>query len=335
MPLTPIVVTVGEPAGIGPDCILLAWKHRPEAFENACVCTPAAWLAERAALLGMSPGAAPPLVDVDGPEAAPGAIACWNPGVEPGQVAPGQPSPATAPAVIGCIEAAARACMDDRAAAMVTGPIDKSVLRDAGFDFPGHTEFLAHLAGVPRVVMMLASDALRVALVTTHMALRDVPGALDEQGVLETLAITARELERRLGIERPRLALCALNPHGGEAGHFGDEEIRVLAPAARRAREAGLDVTGPLPADSLFAAGRREAFDAIVCCYHDQALIPLKALSFGDAVNITLGLPFVRASVDHGTAPERAGTGEVSYSSLVAALEMARAMRSRQAEKPS
>ncbi len=331
MSAAPILLTAGEPAGIGSDCILLARLHAPDAFENVCVCAPIEWLSERAALLDVDV----PLVEVDAPRARPEALACWNPCVEPGSVTAGHPRKDTAAAVIGCIEAAARACLDGRAAALVTGPIDKSVLRDAGFDFPGHTEFLAHLAGVRRVVMMLASESLRVALITTHMALREVPDALDEDGVFETLLITARELERRFGIANPGLALCALNPHAGEAGHFGDEEQRILAPAVRRARAEHVNASGPWPADSLFAAERRKDFDAIVCCYHDQALIPLKALSFGDAVNVTLGLPFIRTSVDHGTALERAGTGEVSYSSLVAALTMARAMQSRPTERQS
>ncbi len=331
MPLAPLLVTVGEPAGIGPDCVLLAWKNRPDLFVDACICAPPEWMDGRAAALGVDAR----IEETNAPRVGGECLLCWNPGVSPGRVTAGAPAAATASAVVGCIEAAARACMAGRAAAMVTGPIEKAVLRDAGFDFPGHTEFLAHLAGAPRVVMMLASRTLRVALMTTHLALRDVPDALSVECVLDTLRITDHDMQRRFGIARPRLGLCALNPHGGEAGHFGDEEARVLAPAVRRAREAGLDVTGPLPSDTLFAPGRRDDFDAIVCCYHDQALIPLKALSFGEAVNVTLGLPFVRTSVDHGTALDRAGTGEVSYSSLVAALDMARAMQPEQMEKPS
>jgi len=216
--------------------------------------------------------------------------------------------------------------MEKKACAMVTGPIEKSVLRDAGFGFPGHTEFLAYLANVSEVVMMLASCELRVALLTTHMALADVPSSLNVEDTLETIRITHFNLLHSFNIAHPKLALCGLNPHAGESGHFGREEIDILQPAAEQARSSGIDVIGPLPADTLFAAANRKKLDAIVCCYHDQGLIPLKALSFGDAVNITLGLPFIRTSVDHGTALNRAGSGKISYSSFTAALHLARNM---------
>jgi len=321
--VSPILITLGEPAGIGADCALLAFQSEPEAFAGTCVCAPAAWLKDRASLLGISVA----IHEVDAPESSSLALNCWNPGVDDAvAIIPGISQKETASAVIQCIEAAARACMEKKARAMVTGPIEKSVLRNAGFDFPGHTEFLAHLAGVPKVVMMLASRELRVALLTTHMALADVPASLSVEDTLETLRITHHDLQRYFGITRPKLALCGLNPHAGESGHFGREEIEVLKPAVEQAHRAGLDVTGPLPADTLFATTNRKAFDAIVCCYHDQGLIPLKALSFGDAVNVTLGLPFIRTSVDHGTALDRAGSGNVSYSSFVAALRLARDM---------
>jgi len=287
------------------------------------VCAPAAWLKDRASLLGISVA----IHEVDAPESSSLALNCWNPGVdETLAVTSGTPQKETASAVIQCIEAAARACMEKKARAMVTGPIEKSVLRNAGFDFPGHTEFLAHLANTPKVVMMLASRELRVALLTTHMALADVPSALNVEDTLEALCITHHDLQQHFGITHPKLALCGLNPHAGESGHFGHEEIEILQPVVEQARRAGIDVTEPLPADTLFAATHRKAFDAIVCCYHDQGLIPLKALSFGDAVNVTLGLPFIRTSVDHGTALDRAGNGNVSYSSFVAALRLARDM---------
>jgi len=321
--VTPILITLGEPAGIGADCVLLAFQSEPEVFAGTCVCAPAAWLKNRASLLDISIA----IHEVPAPESSSLALNCWNPGVdETLAVTPGTPLKETAAAVITCIKAAAMACMEKKARAMVTGPIEKSVLRDAGFDFPGHTEFLAHLAGVPKVVMMLASRELRVALLTTHMALTDVPASLSMEDTMETLRITNHYLQRHFGITRPRLALCGLNPHAGESGHFGCEEIDILQPAVEQVRRAGMDVTGPLPADTLFAATHRKTFDAIVCCYHDQGLIPLKALSFGDAVNVTLGLPFIRTSVDHGTALDRAGSGNVSYSSFVAALRLARDM---------
>ena len=217
---------------------------------------------------------------------------------------------------------------------MVTGPIEKAVLRDCGFVFPGHTEFLAHISHERRIhshektdfVMMLASGNLRVALLTTHMALRDVPDALSIQATVDSLRIVHRDMHSRFGIEKPRLGLCSLNPHAGEQGHFGHEEADILEPAASMARNEGIDVTEPLPADTIFSAPMRRQFDAIICCYHDQALIPIKALCFGESVNITLGLPFIRTSVDHGTALARAGSDQVSYSSLVAAIAMARQM---------
>jgi len=311
---------LGEPAGIGPDCVLLAFQSTPQAFAGTCVCAPVSWLKDRAGLLGISVA----IHEVRTPEASSLALNCWNPGVDDATtIIPGMPQEETAAAVISCIETAAKACMTGKASGLVTGPIQKSILRDAGFHFPGHTEFLAHLAGDTPFVMMLASDQLRVALLTTHMALADVSTALNVKDTLETLRITHHDLQHYFGITHPRLALCGLNPHAGESGHFGREEINILQPAAGQARDAGMDITGPLPADTLFAAANRKEFDAIICCYHDQGLIPIKALSFGDAVNVTLGLPFIRTSVDHGTALDRAGSGDVSYSSFMAALHLA------------
>lgn len=318
-----LLLTVGEPAGIGPDCIIRAWHARPDIFANVVLVTPAHWISARAGYLDLSVPVREfrRLRDASCDDG----LCCWNPlrKTDNITITPGTPDPATAHAVITCIEAAATACLHHDADALVTGPIEKAVLRNAGFTFPGHTEFLAGLADVERVIMMLASEELRVALLTTHMALTDVPAALSVEGVLSTLRIVASELTRRFGIADPELALCGLNPHAGEAGHFGREEIDILAPAIAAGRREGLRITGPLAADSLFSARERKQYDAIICCYHDQGLIPIKALSFGEAVNITLGLPFVRTSVDHGTALNRAGTDKVSYSSLMAAIAMA------------
>lgn len=277
-------------------------------------------------------GLHPALRELASPEGSADTLNCWDPlpaGRAIGPVVPGSTASHTAAAVIGCIQAAAEACMQGKASAMVTGPIEKAVLRDAGFTFPGHTEFLAHLAGDSAFVMMLASDALRVALLTTHLAISEVPQALTVADTLQCLRIVHRDLKQRFGIDSPRIGLCGLNPHAGEAGHFGDEEIRLLAPAVALARREGIDVSQPLPADTLFSPAMRPSFDTVVCCYHDQGLIPIKALSFGEAVNITLGLPFIRTSVDHGTALDRAGSGKVSYSSLVAAIRAAGAMCKR------
>jgi len=346
--MKPFVITAGEPAGIGPDCILRAWVSHKQLFSGCVVAAPSCWLQERAALMGFDVA----MQEYSSLEAANDAVisndtkpvlVCWNPvgSAAATGVRLAKPSPDTAAAVIACIEAAAHACLAGDAAAMITGPIEKAVLRSAGFNFPGHTEFLAHLASEYQAdnecgsaaasrpedfVMMLASDQIRVALLTTHMALRAVPDAINTVDTLKCLRIVDHDMRHRFGISRPRLALCALNPHAGEQGHFGREEIDMLAPAAEQARAAGIVVSDPLPADTVFSANVRKDFDAIICCYHDQALIPLKTLSFGEAVNVTLGLPFIRTSVDHGTALDRVGSDEVSCSSLVAAIHMARQM---------
>ncbi|RMG92976.1 MAG: 4-hydroxythreonine-4-phosphate dehydrogenase PdxA [Zetaproteobacteria bacterium] len=321
----PLLITLGEPAGIGPDCVIRAFALQGEAFRNAIIVAPPAWLEGRARLLGLSLN----IRVHNKPRACyqTGALNVWNPVAEPEEnVLAGRPSVETAKTVVACIREAAMSCLRGEARAMVTGPIEKAVLREAGFSFPGHTEFLASLAGDPPFAMMLASKQLRVALLTTHLALREVPQALNIEHAVRTICVVARDLKRRFSLTSPKLALCALNPHGGEQGHFGPEERTILTPAVDQARKQGINIEGPLPADTLFSPFMRKRFDAIVCCYHDQGLIPLKALSFGEAVNITLGLPFVRTSVDHGTALDRVGSPDVNPNSLLAALAMARCM---------
>lgn len=334
-----IVITAGEPAGIGPDCIIRAFLDAPDDFDGYIIAAPARWLQHRADQIQVAV-----LIRefIHLPEAAEAAalaprdaLYCWNPVTSQasGEVFAGKPSEYTAAEVVGCIEAAAKACLAGEAAALVTGPIEKAVLRRTGFDFPGHTEFLDYLAmnaesdGQSNFVMMLASDEIRVALLTTHMALRDVPDALSIAETLKCMRIVELDLRKKFGIKSPKLALCGLNPHAGEQGHFGREEIEILAPAANQARDEGIDVTDPMPADTIFSKTVRQHYDAIICCYHDQALIPLKALSFGESVNVTLGLPFIRTSVDHGTALDRVGADDVSCSSLLAAMRMATQMR--------
>jgi len=326
-PTHPLLLTLGEPAGIGPDCVLLAFQAHPETFSNVMIAAPGHWLTERAVQLGISV----PVHSIKqlGDPIPEGYLAFWNPltsDIESGPVTTGSTSSVTAAAVIACIEVAAKACMRGEASGLVTAPIEKAVLRDAGFDFPGHTEFLASLANRERVVMMLASDALRVALLTTHLPLKDVADVLSVEDVFTDIKITHHDLKFRFGIESPRLALCGLNPHAGEQGHFGSEEIDILSPAAAQAKNAGINIDGPLPADTLFSPQIRCQYNAIICCYHDQALIPIKTVSFGESVNVTLGLPFIRTSVDHGTALDRAGSGKVSYSSIMAAITMAEVM---------
>ena len=226
-------------------------------------------------------------------------------------------------AAYAAIIAAVRLVQTGDAAGVVTAPINKAHVVAAGHDFPGHTELLATLAGGVPVRMMMAGPRLRVVLVTTHLRLADVPRRLSREAVLETITITARSLRERLGVAQPRLAVTGLNPHAGEQGLFGDEEARVILPAVRAARRRGIDASGPLAADGVFALAADGAYDAIICMYHDQGLAPFKLLHFADGVNVTLGLPFIRTSPDHGTAFDIAGTGRADARSMAAALQMA------------
>jgi 4-hydroxythreonine-4-phosphate dehydrogenase len=236
---------------------------------------------------------------------------------------PGKPDGANAAAVTEAIEIAAAACLAGEAAAMVTAPIHKAVLNAAGFGFPGHTEFLAHLTGARRAVMMLASEKLRVVPLTIHIPLADVPAAIDKQAVFDTGEIILTALRRDFGILNPRLAVAGLNPHAGEEGVLGGEDASVIAPAIAALKARGFAVRGPLSADTLFHEEARKTYDAALCMYHDQALIPIKTLSFWDGVNVTLGLPIVRTSPDHGTALDIAGTGKADPRSMIAAVQMA------------
>lgn len=235
----------------------------------------------------------------------------------------GCPTLAAGTAVYDCIRGATQLCLQGRLAAMVTAPISKEAMNRAGHHYPGHTELLAELCGTDRYVMMLAGDLLRVSLVTIHEALRDVPSLISVERVLTTIRVTHAGVRRLTGIERPRLAVLSLNPHCGEGGMFGDEEASVIAPAIQAARDEGIDARGPLSADTLFHFARQGEYDGVVAMYHDQGLIPLKLLHFDDGVNITLGLPIIRTSVDHGTAYDLAGTGRASSRSMLAAIGMA------------
>lgn len=238
----------------------------------------------------------------------------------------GRPTPACGRAMAEYIEWACNRCQSGVAAGMVTAPINKAAIHAAGYDFPGHTELLAARCGVEKVVMMLAGERLKVCLVTTHLPLSEVPRALSTAEILATIRITAAAFKRYFGLQSPRIAVLALNPHAGEAGLFGDEETRLIAPAIAAARAAGIDASGPHSADTLFHFAAQGVYDAVVCMYHDQGLIPLKLLHFEDGVNVTLGLPIVRTSVDHGTAYDIAGSGQASTASLVAAIHMAAEM---------
>ncbi|MCY6381397.1 4-hydroxythreonine-4-phosphate dehydrogenase PdxA [Hoeflea prorocentri] len=326
----PIALTMGDPAGIGPDITLAMWKQRndrqlPPLFAVSCP----ALLDERASALGID-------VNISKIRAPHEALACGdhlpvmtleNP---VGAIA-GAPDPANSPAVIESIERAVALTAGEEAAAVVTCPIAKEQLYSAGFAFAGHTEFLAELAerhfgSCRRPVMMLAGPRLRAVPVTIHIPLRDVPDVLSEEAIVETVTIVVDDLRTRFGIDRPRIAVAGLNPHAGEKGALGQEDADIVAPAVSRLKSGGVNAVGPLPADTMFHEAARSQYDAAICMYHDQALIPAKALDFDQTVNTTLGLPFVRTSPDHGTAFDIAGTGKARADSLIAAIEMAAMM---------
>ena len=244
----------------------------------------------------------------------------------PAPVTPGHLDPANGPYVLETLRRAVAGCLSGEFAGLVTGPVHKGVINDAGIAFTGHTEFLAELTGTPRVVMMLAGGGMRVALATTHLPLREVADAITAAGLAETLRILHAGLRRDFGLARPRILVAGLNPHAGEGGHLGREEIEIIEPVLATLRAEGMDLIGPLPADTLFQRKNLAAADAVLAMYHDQGLPVLKHASFGEGVNITLGLPIVRTSVDHGTALDLAGTGRIDPGSLGVAIETARAM---------
>jgi 4-hydroxythreonine-4-phosphate dehydrogenase len=328
----PLALTLGEPAGIGPDLTLAIWHKRRELGPPPFyVLGDPAFLSARAKTLGLSV-----TIQETVPAEAADVFTDALPvvGIAHVTAQPGRPDDSSAPAAIGAIRAGVADVLAGRAAAVVTNPIAKSVLYRAGFSHPGHTEFLAELAaqatGRPvQPVMMLWSPELAVVPVTIHIALRDVIGALHTDLIVETGRIVARDLQNRFGIARPRLAIAGLNPHAGEDGTIGREDVEIVAPAVARLKAEEIDVRGPLPADTMFHASARATYDAALCMYHDQALIPIKTLAFDHGVNVTLGLPFVRTSPDHGTAFDLAGTGRADPSSLLAALKLAARMAAR------
>jgi 4-hydroxythreonine-4-phosphate dehydrogenase len=303
--------------------LCLATAERPRDWPLICIAD-RDLLAERAAQLGLTVkfcnfAAGAPV------ETAAGKLTVLHQPLSRRSV-PGQLDPANARAVLGWIDRAVDGCLAGEFAAMVTAPVQKSLINEAGIAFSGHTEYIAARTRAPLPVMMLVAARLRVALATTHLPLRAVSDALSIPGLVQLLEIVARDLARYWALPRPRMAVCGLNPHAGEAGHLGDEEQRIIAPAIARARELGLDIAGPLPADTLFVPRHLEGFDVVVAMYHDQGLPVLKHAGFGHAVNVTLGLPIVRTSVDHGTALDLAGSGRADAGSLVAAVELAAAM---------
>lgn len=323
---SPVILTMGEPAGIGGEIALRAWAARHDGVPPFCLIDDPQRLTALAARSGIA-------VPVRSITRIGDTAAAWEAGLPvlplalPAPVEPGRPDPRNASAVIAAIEMAVAAVTRGEGSAVVTNPIQKQTLYTAGFAHPGHTEFLAALAGAGVVpVMMLACPGLRVVPVTVHIPLRDVAARLDSAMIVTAGRITAAALRRDFGIAAPRLAVAGLNPHAGEAGTIGDEEQRIIAPALAALRAEGIAVADPAPADSLFHARARSRYDAVLCMYHDQALIPLKTIDFDRGVNITLGLPFVRTSPDHGTALDIAGTGIANPESLIAALKLAAEM---------
>jgi 4-hydroxythreonine-4-phosphate dehydrogenase len=310
-----VALTAGEPAGIGPDlCVLLASRPLPG---RVVIVGDREVLSDRARARGL-PFQAP---DYAGRDAAGQVSVLSIPAAAP--VVAGRLEAANGAHVVKLLDRALEGCLSGEFDAMVTAPVQKSTINDAGIAFSGHTEYLAQRTGTPRVVMMLVGGGLRVALATTHLALADVPRAIAREPLAATLRILDGDLRRRFGIERPRILVAGLNPHAGEAGYLGREEIDVIGPVVAALSAEGMAVSGPYPADTLFTPAMLARADATLAMYHDQGLPVLKHASFGRGVNVTLGLPVVRTSVDHGTALDRAGSGEVDAGSLDEALALA------------
>lgn len=318
-----IALTAGEPAGIGPDlCIQLA--QQAQRHEIVVIADPdllrqrAVELALPIKLIEFNPALAP----------KPSEAGCilYLPCAVAAKVVVGKLNPANSTYVLDTLQVALNGCLDNTFDAVVTAPVHKGVINDAQVPFSGHTEFFADGAGVNKVVMMLATPELRVALATTHLPLREVSDAITQQSLLDIMRILTDSLQHSFGLKHPRIAVCGLNPHAGEGGHLGTEEQTVIEPAIKLMRKEGYDFTGPWPADTIFVKSRLADYDAVLAMYHDQGLPVLKHQGFGDAVNITLGLPFIRTSVDHGTALDLAGSGKASSTSLQAAINMAETM---------
>lgn len=323
-----LALTAGDPSGIGPDIAIAAWSRRSElALPDFFLIGDPAQIAARARRVSLDIP-----IEVTSPSDASSVFGHALPVVALEHQfidTPGAPNTANAPGILESIDRAVTAVCDGMADAVVTLPIAKKSLYETGFRFPGHTEYLAHLAGEAddktyTAIMMLAGPELRTVPVTIHIPLSEVPRLLTTEAILTAARITARDLETRFGIAAPRLAVLGLNPHAGENGSIGQEDIAVILPAVEQLRHEGIAAFGPMPADTMFHARARATYDVAICMYHDQALIPAKMLAFDDAVNVTLGLPFVRTSPDHGTAFDIAGTGTARPDSLVAALKLAR-----------
>ena len=316
--MKPVALTCGEPSGVGPELAAKTWGALRDRLPFFWIGDPSHLPSGTRHVVIKSPETASEVIDRGLPVLA---------REFPGPLTPGQPNPEHAAHVVAAIEEAVTLVSQGLASAVCTAPIHKQALQDgAGFAFPGHTEFLARLGGVDRAVMMLASDQLRVVPATIHIALAEVPRALDADLLRDTIRITHQALINDFGIPAPRLAVAGLNPHAGENGKMGREEIELIAPVLDALRAEGLSLVGPLSADTMFHAAARNGYDAAICMYHDQALIPIKTLDFDRGVNVTLGLPFIRTSPDHGTALDIAGQGIANPTSIIEAMRMAAQM---------
>lgn len=315
-----VVITPGEPAGIGPDVALqLAQRDWPV---ELVVCASPQLLADRARQLGLPLALRDYQPDAPAQPQRAGTLTVL-PVALAAPVVAGELDVANSGYVLETLARACDGCLNGEFAALVTGPVHKGVINDAGIAFSGHTEFFAERAACDRVVMMLATETLRVALATTHLPLKAVPDAITEASLHEVIGILHQDLQRKFGIAQPHILVCGLNPHAGEGGHMGREEIDTIIPALETLRQRGMHLTGPLPADTLFQPKYLQHADAVLAMYHDQGLPVLKYQGFGRAVNITLGLPFIRTSVDHGTALELAGQGNADAGSFITALNLA------------
>ncbi len=306
-----IAITMGDPAGVGPEIILKALAdRRVRSVSKPVVIGDEGVLNHIAKKLGLKSPLPGNLLSISS--------------LDLRRLKPGRPTMESSAAMIAYVKEAVRMAEQGNVEAIVTAPISKEAARLSGFKFPGHTEFIAHLTKTKDFCMMLGGADLKVVLVTIHEPIRKVPGLITKEAVLKAIRITDRAFKRDFGLKKPRIAVTGLNPHAGEAGLFGDEEKKAIAPAIARARRAGINATGPLPADTTFyRAVRKKEFDCVICMYHDQGLGPLKLLHFEDGVNATLGLPIIRTSVDHGTAYDIAWKGTAGFESLVAAIRMA------------
>lgn len=334
MELPVIGITMGDPAGVGPEIIVKALSD-DKLFQ---ICRPVVLgdrgiIVRTAAILGLNMRVNVPR-DLRTESYQPGTINIFNlSDLNLNTVIPGRQDERFGKAVVDYIKAGARMALAGEIEAVTTAPISKEVINRAGYAYAGHTELFAQVTNTKDYVMMLTGEKLRVALVTTHCRLKDVACLLDTKRIFIIIEVTNNCLKEYFGLSKPRIAVASLNPHGGEGGIFGDEEERIIVPAIKRARETGIDAVGPLPPDTLFYYAVRGDYDVAVCMYHDQGLIPLKLLSFQDAVNVTLGLPIIRTSVDHGTAYDIAGTGKANETSLKNAIKLAASMANKKIKK--